>query len=98
MSWYIWMILLIEGNDYDAISRFKGYLSECFRMKDLRNAKYFLGIEVAKSSKGIYLSQTKYALDVISESGYLAGKHVIEKNHQQKVEDDDAYTDPVQYR
>lgn len=47
--------LLIGGNDPAAISRFKGYLSECFKMKDLGPLKYFLGIEVARSPEGIYL-------------------------------------------
>lgn len=33
--------LLIGGNDDDAIARFKGYLSQCFRMKDMGHLKYF---------------------------------------------------------
>ena len=38
-------------------------------MKDLGSLKYFLGIEVSRSSEGIFLSQRKYALDLLQETG-----------------------------
>ncbi|GAA0152356.1 hypothetical protein LIER_37474 [Lithospermum erythrorhizon] len=37
-------------------------------MKDLGVLKYFLGIEVAHSNAGIFLSQRKYALDILIET------------------------------
>ncbi|XP_060210330.1 uncharacterized mitochondrial protein AtMg00810-like [Lycium barbarum] len=43
-------------------------------MKDLGELKYFLGIEFARSEKGILMHQSKYALDLISESGLSAAK------------------------
>ncbi|XP_060183281.1 uncharacterized mitochondrial protein AtMg00810-like [Lycium barbarum] len=42
-------------------------------MKDLGELKFFLGIEVARSKKGIVLSQRKYALKFIPEAG-LSGE------------------------
>lgn len=36
-------------------------------MKDLGILKYFLGIEIARNSTGIYLCQRKYTLEIISE-------------------------------
>ena len=36
--------------------------------------KYFLGIEVMRSKRGIFLSQRKYVLDLLSEIGKLAAK------------------------
>lgn len=75
---------MIGGNDAALTSKFKLYLSECFRMKDLGALKYFLGIEVSRGKDGIYLSQRKYALDIISEVGLLGSKPVdtpMEQNH-----------------
>ncbi|XP_021738813.1 uncharacterized protein LOC110705279 [Chenopodium quinoa] len=45
--------LIISGNDSAALSVFKAYLCDCFKMKDLGPLKYFLGIEVARSSAGL---------------------------------------------
>ena len=33
--------------------------------------KYFLGIEVAQSAHGVCISQRKYALDILEETGML---------------------------
>ena len=41
-------------------------------MKDLNLLKYFLGIEVSRFDKGIFLSQRKYALDLLQEIGMSA--------------------------
>lgn len=41
-------------------------------MKDLDSLKYFLGIEVSQSDKGIFLSQRKYDLDLLQETGMSA--------------------------
>ncbi|XP_048235711.1 uncharacterized protein LOC125371220 [Ricinus communis] len=38
-------------------------------MKDLGQLRYFLGMEVAKSKKGIVVSQLKYILDLLKETG-----------------------------
>eukprot|EP00253_Pinus_taeda_P034143 PITA_34143 len=38
-------------------------------MKDLGELKYFLGIEVSRSKKGIFLLQQKYVLDLLKETG-----------------------------
>ncbi|GAA0181710.1 transmembrane signal receptor [Lithospermum erythrorhizon] len=46
--------LIIAGNNRVDIAAFKEYLHICFHMKDL---KYFLGIEVARSRDGIFLCQ-----------------------------------------
>lgn len=56
------------------LSTFKAYLSDCFKMKDLGPLKYFLGIEVARSSAGLFLCQRKYTLDIISKVGLLDAK------------------------
>ncbi|KAJ9556963.1 hypothetical protein OSB04_011577 [Centaurea solstitialis] len=44
------------------------------KIKDLGDLKYFLGMEVARSRKGIFLSQRKYVLDLLKETGMLGCK------------------------
>lgn len=42
-----------------------------FKLKSLGALKYFLGIKVGRSSRGIQLSQRKYTLDILAEAGSL---------------------------
>lgn len=58
-------------------------------MKKLGIPKYFLAIEIVRSHKGIYLSQHKYTLDIISEMGLLGSKPIdtsMEQKHGPKVD------------
>jgi hypothetical protein len=41
-------------------------------MKDLGPLKYFVGIKMSRSKKGIFLSQRKYTLDLLQEISMLA--------------------------
>lgn len=53
---------------------FKKFLDNKFKLKDLGILKYFLGLEVARNTKGIFLCQRKYTLKVLSDIGFLASK------------------------
>ncbi|RVW93163.1 Protochlorophyllide reductase, chloroplastic [Vitis vinifera] len=61
--------MVVTGNDPQERKALQNYLSREFEMKDLGFLKYFLGIEVSRSSEGIFLSQRKYALDLLQETG-----------------------------
>ena len=49
-------------------------LAKEFKIKDLDSLRFFFGIEVARSKKGIYVSQRKYILDLLNEVGMLGCK------------------------
>ncbi|WVZ23541.1 hypothetical protein V8G54_002085 [Vigna mungo] len=93
--------LIVAGDDHAAIGRFKAYLHTCFHVKDLGPLKYFLGVEVARSSTGIYLCQRKYALDIIQETGLLGAKPAVtplEQNHHLALADGPVFSHPDRYR
>ena len=63
----------------------KENLSKEFEVKDLGQLKYFLGIEIARSPQGIVLSQRKYVLDFLNETGMLGCQPAstpIDPNHK----------------
>ena len=66
--------ILLTGNDEGAISATKAYLQTHFAMRDLKTPRYFLGIEFSYQSGNLALSQRKYALDLLQETGLLGCK------------------------
>uniref|UniRef100_A0A2N9J0X6 Integrase catalytic domain-containing protein n=1 Tax=Fagus sylvatica TaxID=28930 RepID=A0A2N9J0X6_FAGSY len=68
--------MIITGDDHSGISDFKLFLHQQFEMKDLGHLSYFLGLEVSSDSTGYYLSQAKYASDLLSRAGLTDTKVV----------------------
>ena len=64
--------MIVIGNDPEERKALQEHLSREFEMEDLGTLKYFLGIKVSQSNKGIFLSQRKYALDLLQETGMTA--------------------------
>ena len=67
---YVYDIVL-TGDDQTEISQLKQRMSDEFEIKDFGNLKYFLGIEVTRSKEGISVSQRKYIIDLLTETGML---------------------------
>ena len=57
--------LLISGDDAYGIVQIKHALHDSFTIKDFGLARYFLGIEICKSSEGTFLKQRKYIMDIL---------------------------------
>ena len=68
--------IVITGNDYDVIRKLKQHLFNHFQTKDLGKLKYFLGSEIAQSNSDVVMSQGKYVLNILEETGMLDCKPV----------------------
>jgi len=82
--------IVITGNDSRGITRLKQFLQQMFHTKDLGKVRYFLGIEVARFRTRINLSQRKYVLDLLEETGLLgASSNDIPMDPNKKLLKDD---------
>ena len=66
--------ILITRGDCEEIQMLTKALFAQFEIKAFGQLKFFLGIEVAYSKDGISLSQHKYVLDLLQETGQLGCK------------------------
>lgn len=66
--------IILTGDDTMEMERLKKVLATEFEVKDLGQMRYFLGMEVARSKKGISVTQRKYILDLLTETGMLGCK------------------------
>ena len=93
--------VILAGNSLEEITAIKLFLSHRFKLKDLGELKYFLGIEVARSRKGIALCQRKYALEILEDTGFLGAKpssFPVDQNISLTQEGGELLIDPSQYR
>ncbi|RVX08747.1 Retrovirus-related Pol polyprotein from transposon RE1 [Vitis vinifera] len=93
--------IVITGNDHAGISDLKTFMHSKFHTKDLGELKYFLGIEVSRSKKGMFLSQRKYVLDLLKETGKIEAKPCttpMVPNVQLMPDDGDPFYNPERYR
>lgn len=67
--------LLITGDNKILIKEAKDVLHQQFKLKDLSELRYFLGIEVLRSKAGVILNQRKYILGMISDTGLSGAKY-----------------------
>ncbi|CAM8930983.1 unnamed protein product [Rhodiola kirilowii] len=93
--------VIITGTSTTRIDHVKAFIHDAFRIKDFGTLKYFLGLEVARSSKGIFINQRKYALDLLAETGLLACKPCstpMDIKGKLALSTADKISDPTQYR
>jgi hypothetical protein len=57
--------LILTGSDSNLLNHVKTILKNKFEMKDLGFLHYFLGLQVLQTNEGFFLSQSKYACDLL---------------------------------
>ena len=60
--------IIVTENDEREKHEVKQRLPTEFEIKELGKLKYFLGIEVAYSTQGIFISQQKHVIDLLAET------------------------------
>ncbi|XP_019178412.1 PREDICTED: uncharacterized protein LOC109173591 [Ipomoea nil] len=92
--------IVIIGSDTAGIASLKTFFHGQFQTKDLGTLKYFLGFVVIWSKKGIFLSQRKYVLDLLTETGKLGAKpcNTPMIPNSQLTPEGEPFDDPERYR
>ncbi|EHA8588144.1 putative Retrovirus-related Pol polyprotein from transposon RE1 [Cocos nucifera] len=93
--------MIFTGNSISMMESFKVDMTSTFAMTDLGKMKYFLGMEVVQSSFGIFLSQEKYAIDLLEKFHMLnrkPAKTPMNSNDKLMVEDGSDKADEKVFR
>ncbi|XP_058004059.1 retrovirus-related Pol polyprotein from transposon TNT 1-94 [Hevea brasiliensis] len=93
--------LLVTGSNLKLIEEFKFKMQQVFEMNDLGKMCYFLGMEISQSDKGFFVSQKKYAWELLKKFDFSKCKPVsIPATHGEKLKknDDSQLADALIYR
>lgn len=64
---YVDDIIIIRDSDVE-LKKLNDQLDNNFSLKDLRILNYFLGVQVTHTPEGLFLSQSKYAKDLLCKA------------------------------
>ena len=67
---------IITGNNSSLLDSFTRKLNTEFATKDLGSLSYFLGLEATSTTNGLFLSQLKYARDILMWAQLLDRKPI----------------------
>ncbi|KAK1432520.1 hypothetical protein QVD17_09417 [Tagetes erecta] len=92
--------LILTGNDEVVIQSFISHLHREFAIKDLGNLNYFLGLEVVHMDTGLFLTQAKYAKDILVRAQLYDSKpiHTPLAPHESFSAMGVPFSDPTLYR
>ncbi|CAN0903190.1 Retrovirus-related Pol polyprotein from transposon RE1 [Linum grandiflorum] len=93
--------MILTGDDLVGIAEVKQALHDSFSLKDLGNLTYFLGLEIPRSTKGIFVSQHKYINDLLETARHANCSPCstpMEVNIKLSRNEGEAASDPVLYR
>lgn len=66
--------IILTGPHTSKIAVIRNLPEQRFKLKVIGDLHYFLGLEIAKSTKGIHLSQRKYTLQLLQDTGFVSAK------------------------
>ena len=94
--------IVLTGNSATEMAQIKNIIIRIFKVKDLGALKYFLGLEINHSADGIYVSQCKYCLELLADSGMMGCKPCsTPMDSSLRLHQDDSsdlLDDPLSYR
>ena len=81
--------MIITGANEAEISMLKNELVVCFEMKNMGEAGCFLGLEVERSNQGYFISQKRYAKELLQRFGMWESKEkaTLMEPHLQLMKD-----------
>ena len=91
----------IATDNPQSIAELKVLLYQQFKLKDLGDLKFFLGLEIARSVLDIHLCQREYTLELLSDAGLLGckpAKTPMEQNLKLSKFQGEVLKDPSSYR
>ena len=92
--------IILTGNNSSLLARFTCKLYSEFTTKDLGSLSYFLGLEATPTIDGLFISQLKYARDILICAQLLDSKpiHTPMVVSQHLSSDGPLFSDPTLYR
>jgi len=92
----------VMGNDHKLVDDLLTKLSTAFKIRDLGEPGFFLGIEMVKRGNAIVLSQQRYMTDILKHAGMAECKplatHVSTTKMSSSIFNADLYDDPTKFR
>ena len=70
----VYVDIVLTSNCLSLLQTLIQQLSSEFELKDLGNLHYFLGLQIACTSKGLFLNQSKYGQDLLLKHNMLSAK------------------------
>lgn len=70
-------VILVTSTHRSLIFSLITRLQHVFKMKDLGDLNYFLGIQAFWTSSGLHLQQSKYIVDLLNRSKMLGAKFTM---------------------
>jgi hypothetical protein len=93
--------IVLAASSQDLLRRIITALQKAFSMKDLGTLHHFLGAAVQQHSKGLFLSQQQYAIDILEHAGMKDCKPCstsVDTHAKVSAMTGTTISDPTQYR